>query len=157
MGLLLLAGCITTAKTGEAFHKIQQPATGMAALYIYAPPTGMPILGHMSTKIFINDAAVAHIDETYFTRFELLPGTYHIHASTDSQGACGGQFFPGRRYPPVTIAAVADQVYFIRYSSHPTVYRASSCDRYLRMIELETARRELEGLDAARSNSSLTT
>ena len=145
--LLLLAGCITTAKTGRVFQEIQPPTTGMAALYIYAPPTGMPVLGQMSTKIFINDKAIAWIDETYFTRFELPPGTYRIHASTDSQPACGGQFFPGIRYPPVTITALPNQVYSIRYSSHPTVRRAPTCDRYLRLIESDTANIEMRGLN----------
>ena len=145
-GSLLLAGCITTAKTGRVFQEIQPPTAGMAALYIYAPPTGMPVLGQMSTKIFINDKSVAWIDETYFTRFEMPPGTYRIHASTDSQAACGGQLFPGTRYPPVTVTVLPNQVYSIRYSSHPTVRRAPTCDRYLRLIELDTASNELRGL-----------
>ncbi|MHB8623825.1 MAG: hypothetical protein ACYC9J_08440 [Sulfuricaulis sp.] len=118
----------------------------MAALYIYAPPTGMPVLGQMSAKIFINDKAIAWIDETYFTRLELPPGTYRIHASTDSQAACGGQLFPGTRYPPVKLTALPNQIYYIRYSSHPTVRRATTCDRYFRLIESDTARNELMGL-----------
>lgn len=146
VGLLLLAGCITTAKTGRVFQELQQPTTGMSALYIYAPPTGMPVLGQMSAKIFINDKAAAWIDETYFTRLELPPGTYRIHASTDSQAACGGQLSPGTRYPPITVNALPNQTYSIRYSSHPTVRRAPTCDRYLRLIELDTARNELRGL-----------
>jgi hypothetical protein len=137
---------MTTAKTGKVFRAIQQPAAGMAALYIYAPPTGMPVLGQMPTKIFIGNRAVAWIDETYFTRIELLPGTYSIHASSDSAAGCGGQLFPGTRYPPVTIAALPDQTYFLRYSSQPTVRPATGCDRYLRLIESDTARQELPGL-----------
>lgn len=145
-GLLPLAGCITTARTGRVFDEIQQPTAGMAALYIYAPPTGMPVLGQMSTKIFINDKAVARIDETYYTQLELLPGTYRIHASTDSQAACGGRLFPGTRYPPVTMTALPNQIYFMRYSSQPIVRRASTCDRYLRIIERDIALSELKGL-----------
>ena len=146
IGFLLLAGCITTVKTGRVFHELQQPTTGMTGLYIYAPPTGMPVLGQMSAKIFINDKAAAWIDETYFTRLELPPGTYRIHASTDSQAACGGRLFPGTRYPPITVNALPNQTYTIRYSSHPTVQRAPTCNRYLRLIEPETARDELRSL-----------
>lgn len=145
-GLLLLAGCATTTWTGRVFGEFQQPPLSMAALYVYAPPTGMPVLGQMSATIFINDRATVRIDETYFTRIELLPGTYRIHASTDNQMACGGRLSPGTRYPPVTVTIMPNQTYSLRYSSHPIVRRAATCDRYLRLIELDTARNELRGL-----------
>jgi hypothetical protein len=146
LGLLVLAGCVATTKTGNVFRTVQPLASGMAALYIYAPPTGMPVLGQMSTKVFIDSTAVVRIDETYFTRIDLIPGTYHIHAASDSAAACDGQLFPGTRYPPVVLIALPDQVYFIRYSSQPTVRPASGCERHLSFIESNTARDELRGL-----------
>lgn len=147
--VFLLAGCASPAWTGRDFQKIEPPNAGDAALYIYAPRTGMPVLGQMSAKILVDNKAVVTIDEGYFTRFKLSPGVYRIHASTDSQMACGGKLFPGTRYPPIDISAEPNQIYFLRYSSHPEVRKATTCDRYLRIIEQDIARNELRKLREA--------
>jgi len=148
---LLLAGCASPTWTGRAFQEIEPPSAGDAALYIYAPRTGMPVLGQMSAEIFVDDKAVVTIDEGYFTRFKLSPGVYRIHASTDSQMACGGQLFPGTRYPPIDISVAPNQIYFLRYSSHPQVRKAPTCDRYLRIIERTVGEKELRTLREARN------
>jgi hypothetical protein len=146
---LILAGCASPTPTGRGFEGIQQPPFDKAALYIYAPPTGMPVWGQMSALIFIDGKAAVRLDENYFARFELSPGTYKLHASTDSQIGCGGQLFPGTRYAPVVINASPNQLFVLRYSSHPVVRKAATCDRYLGLIDLDTARDELIGLREA--------
>ena len=148
--VLLLTGCATPTWTGREFQGIELPSTGNAALYIYAPRTGMPVLGQMSAKIFVDNKAVVTIDEGYFTRFELPPGVYRIHASTDSQMACGGRLFPGTRYPPIDISVAPNQFYFLRYSSHPEARKATTCDRYLRITEQTVAEKELRTLREAK-------
>ncbi|MCP3672757.1 MAG: hypothetical protein GY814_20505 [Gammaproteobacteria bacterium] len=106
-------------------------------------------MGQMSSKIFINNKAIVTIDEGYFTRLELPPDTYHFHASSDSQMACGGELFPGTRYAPIDITVAPNEIYSLRYSSHPEVRKATTCDRHLRVIEQITATKELRTLREA--------
>ncbi len=150
--ILLQTGCASPTSSGREFQDIQPLRAGNGALYIYAPRTGMPILGQMSSKIFIDNQAVVTIDEGYFTRLQLPPGTYRFHASSDSQVACGGQFFPGTRYAPIDITIVANETYSLRYSSHPEVKKATTCDRHLRIIDQSTADKELKTLKEAENS-----
>jgi hypothetical protein len=109
----------------------------------------MPILGQMSSKIFIDNKAIATIDEGYFTRLQLPPGTYRLHASSDSQMGCGGRFFPGTRYAPIDITNEPNEIYVSRYSSHPEVRKATTCERHLRIIEQSMAAKEQKMLKEA--------
>ena len=150
--VLLLAGCGAFPKwTGRVFQDIQPPRLENGAFYIYAPLTGMPVWGQMSAKIFLNNIAVGTLDEGYFTRLELPPGTYRFHASTDSQMGCGGQFSPGTRYAPIDISITPNEIHSLRYSSHPEVRKATTCDRHLRIIEQKTAYKELRTLKEAKN------
>jgi hypothetical protein len=147
--LLLLEACASAPGTGKKFQRIETPNSGRAALYIYAPRTGMPVLGQMSTEVFIDGKQITRIDEGLFFRIEVTPGVHRLHASTDSQMSCGGQFFPGRRYAPVVLDASANSTYLVRYSSHPIVRKATSCDRHLRLVEDAALIGELADLEEA--------
>lgn len=150
--IFLQTGCAGPTWTGREFQDIQPLREGNGALYIYAPRTGMPVLGQMSSKIFIDNQSAVTIDEGYFTRLQLPPGTYRFHASSDSQIACGGQISPGIRYEPIDITVAANETYALRYSSHPEVRKATTCDRHLRIIDQTTADKELKTLKEAENS-----
>ena len=148
---MLLAGCSTPVWTGKDFQDIEPPSAGDAALYVYAPRTGMPVFGQMSAEIYVDKRTFVRIDEGYFARFKLAPGTYRIHASTDNQMACDGRLFPGARDSPIVVSIAPNDIYFLRYSSHPDVRKATTCDRHLRTIERKVAEKELRTLREARA------
>jgi hypothetical protein len=145
---MTLSSCAVAPSTGRSFQQIDVPVDRSAVIYVYAPRTGMPVLGQMSADIFVDDKRATRVDEGLFARLEVLPGSHNVHASTDTAMACGGQLFPGRRYPPVAILAASGQVYALRYSAHP-VRRATGCDRYLKLIDIDVARGEMVGLKEA--------
>ena len=147
--LLLLEGCVSATATGRQFQGVEAPNSGRAAVYVYAPRTGMPVLGQMSAEVFVDNKPLVRIDEGFFFRFEVSPGVHRLHASTDSQMSCGGQFFPGTRYAPVVLEASANRTYLIRYSSHPDVRKATTCDRHLGLIQAANLASELAGLEEA--------
>ena len=145
-----VAGCAFAPSTGSKFGELAPPAPGEAAVYIYAPRTGMLMFGQMSAEIFVDEKPTVRIDEGLFFRVALLPGIHQLRASTDSQMACGGQLFPGTLHDPIVLKVSANQTYFVRYSSHPDVHKATTCDRYLRVIESsEYPADELKGLKEA--------
>ena len=147
---VFLASCVVVRTTGETFQRLDRPGNGHAVIYIYAPRTGMPVLGQMATVVLLDDRAITSIDEGVFSRIEITPGRHRLSASTDTQMGCGGEFAPGRRYPYVEVDIAPGEILTFRFSSHP-VRKATTCDRYLKQLDVEVAKHEMLGLREARN------